>query len=84
MKAVAASAFPLQGALDADLEQVVATLHRLYKPLHRQLLTTLPAGSFTEHVYFLLKGNLETVCEWWNNPKAAGYSLYRNHKKHEC
>lgn len=41
MRAVDASAFPLHDASDADLEQVVAALHRLYRPLHRPLATTL-------------------------------------------
>lgn len=37
MKTVAASAFPLTDASDADLERVLAALHSLYRPLNKPL-----------------------------------------------
>jgi len=41
MKTVAASAFALNAASDADLEQVVAALRSLYRPLHKPLAPAL-------------------------------------------
>lgn len=35
MKTVAASAFPMYDASNAELEQVIAALHHLYRPMHK-------------------------------------------------